>query len=301
MGVIASSAVGAKTNRALAWQSLLFAAGAAAATLISPLMLQSAAPLGQAIVFGLGAMLALSAFAFGAMLAVQNRYARKAGFVVVALAYTGSALCGLLSIVVEDSRLIFLLWSAVALAYAAAGTHRLVRWPAAGAADRPKSTLRIFFSYRRDDANDTVARIYEYLKQDFAEDRMFLDVERQIGGDDFREAIRSALAQADVVLAVIGPKWVVVTDEQGRRRLDDSTDLVRREVEFALGSRARVIPVLVQGAKVPKPEDLPETLGPLCYRNAVAIRPDPDFRRDVDQLVGALRQPELDVPSVDRR
>lgn len=284
--------------RQLAWQSILFAAATAVATLISPTLLPSATPLGQAVVFAVGAALTLSAFALGAMLTFRNQYGRRMGFLVVVVAFSGAALFGLLSVVVEKSRLVFLLWCAITVAYAGVATNQVIRWPKLGSRDGPKSDLAIFISYRRDDANDTVGRIYDYLKEEFREERLFLDVERQVGGQDFREAIRSALDQSDVLLAVIGLKWVGIVDEQSRRRLDDPRDLVRREIEFALDSRTRVIPVLVQGAKMPKPEDLPGSLHPLCYRNAIAIRPDPDFRNDIDRLVSALRTSELAAHAV---
>jgi hypothetical protein len=279
---------------------LLFAAVAAFATLVSPIALESRLPLGQDIVVAMGAALTASAFAFGAMLAFQNRHARKMGILVVALAFSSSALCGLLAFFVEQFRLEFLIGAAITLLYAVAATHTLIRWPEAGSRERTKSTLGIFISYRRDDAIDTVGRIYDYLKQDFDEERLFLDVERQEAGENYKVAIRSALERSDVLLAVIGLKWVGIADEQGRRRLDDSADLVRWEIEFALDSRVRVIPILVQNAKMPKSQDLPESLRTLCDRNAIAIRPDPDFRRDIDRLVSALRASGFAATAVDR-
>ena len=95
--------------RVLAWQSLLFAAGTAFAALISPIPLPRAAPLGQATVVALGAALAVSTFAFGLMLTFRSKYARKMGFFVVAVAFLSSALFGLLSFVVDESRFVFLL------------------------------------------------------------------------------------------------------------------------------------------------------------------------------------------------
>jgi hypothetical protein len=293
MGVTVSGAFTANTNRALAWQSMLFAACVAAATLISPIILKSAAPLGQLIVFAMGAAVAIAAFAFGAMLANQHRHARRMGFVVVALAFSAAALFGLLSAIVNESRLVFLGWCTVTAAYAGIATYQLVRWPEVASMDRPKSNLAIFISYRRDDANDTVGRIYDYLKQEFVEERLFLDVERQVVSQDFRETIRNALEQTDVLLAVIGSRWLEIADEQGRRRLDDPVDLVRREIELAFGSRVRVIPILVQGTKMPKARDLPDSLRPLCYLQAMTVRPDPDFRSDIARLVSALRALEL--------
>lgn len=294
--------IGMNVTQALAALSMLYAAATAVATFVSPILLPFAAARGQIVVWIVGAALALSAFAFGAIVALRKPYARKLGFLVVALAYLAAGFFGLLGVVVEEAHLGFLLWCVITAAYASVATFRLIRWPEPGSRKRPKSDLGIFISYRRDDANDTVGRIYDYLKEDFREDRLFLDVERQIAGKDFRDTIRNALDRSDVVLAIIGLRWVSIADEHGKRRLDNPADFVRQEIEAALNnSRVRIIPILVQGAKMPKVEDLPASLQPLCYLNAMATRPDPDFRMDMDRLVAALRQSELDMSAVQQQ
>ena len=89
-------------------------------------------------------------------------------------------------------------------------------------------------------------------------------------------------------LAVIGRQWLESESETGRRRLDDPRDFVRIEIEAALQRDIPVIPLLVQGALVPDEEDLPPSLQSLIYRNAISIRPDPDFHRDVDRLINGI-------------
>ncbi|HAG77043.1 MAG TPA: toll/interleukin-1 receptor domain-containing protein, partial [Thauera sp.] len=75
----------------------------------------------------------------------------------------------------------------------------------------------------------------------------------------------------------------------GRPRIDDTEDMVRLEVEMALARGQNVVPLLVQGARMPSAAQLPAPLAPLAYRNALPVRPDPDFRGDVLRLVEALR------------
>jgi hypothetical protein len=53
-------------------------------------------------------------------------------------------------------------------------------------------------------------------------------------GDDFVEKITEAVGACEVLLAVIGSRWLTVTDKNGRRRLDDPADFVRLEIEAAL-------------------------------------------------------------------
>ena len=58
------------------------------------------------------------------------------------------------------------------------------------------------------------------------------------------------------------------------RRLDDPTDFVRLEVETALNrDDVRVIPILVDNAKMPTPQELPTGLAALTRRQAVEINP----------------------------
>ena len=106
-------------------------------------------------------------------------------------------------------------------------------------------------------------------------------------GVDFAEEISRAVAACTVLLAVIGPNWLTATDEQGRRRLDDPRDSVRLEIEAALARDMWVIPTLVEGAKMPRRQDLPESLGDLARRNALLIRHE-SFRSDAERLITAI-------------
>jgi hypothetical protein len=82
----------------------------------------------------------------------------------------------------------------------------------------------------------------------------------------------------------------VPNNAAGTRRLDDANDMVRIEIETALRRNRRVIPVLVSEARMPEPEDLPESLKELADRHAFAVRPDPDFHRDMDRLVQLIER-----------
>src|SRR4051794_1494306 len=107
-------------------------------------------------------------------------------------------------------------------------------------------------------------------------------------GQDFRSAIDKSVASCNVLLAVIGPQWVDARDASGVRRLDDPADFVRIELASALLSNIPVVPVLVRGARVPRPEELPADLKELAYRNAVELT-HARWKSDVDVLVRALR------------
>jgi hypothetical protein len=109
--------------------------------------------------------------------------------------------------------------------------------------------------------------------------------------------IGRALERADLVLAVIGRRWLTITDRDGRRRLDDPDDMVRLELEMAFERKLRVVPVLIEGATMPNAMDMPRSLQPLSYRTALPIRPDPDFKSDMERLIAALRAAVAAGPS----
>lgn len=156
---------------------------------------------------------------------------------------------------------------------------------------------KIFLSYRRQDTQDVTGRIYDRLLRHFGTEDVFKDVDSIGSGDDYKDVIDLHIAECSVLLAVIGPAWIQATNKRGQRRLDDSNDLVRQEIETALNRGKRVIPVLVGAAQMPQREDLPDSLGELADRHAHAVRADPDFHPDMDRLVeriqASIRPPEL--------
>jgi glycerophosphoryl diester phosphodiesterase len=133
---------------------------------------------------------------------------------------------------------------------------------------------RVFISYRRQETAWPARQLYDLLVAELGADRVFKDVDNIEPGDDFVERIQSAVGSCQVLLALIGPQWLTVTDATGVRRLDDPTDFVRLEVETALTrDDVRVIPILVDNAKMPTPQELPTRLAALTRRQAVEINP----------------------------
>lgn len=167
-------------------------------------------------------------------------------------------------------------------------------WTRGSASQTPGSSrqirmldLKVFLSYRRDDSADVAGRLYDRLIERFGAAQVFKDVDSIPPGVDFRAYLSQQIAACDVVLAVIGARWLA-PDTIGSRRIDDPKDFVRIELEAALERDVAVVPVLVGGAGVPHVEDLPETLAELAYRQAQVVRPDPDFHHDVDRLLQGL-------------
>jgi CHAT domain-containing protein/TIR domain-containing protein len=147
--------------------------------------------------------------------------------------------------------------------------------------------LRILINYRRDDGAAYAGRIYDTLMAQAPERPVFMDIDTIGVGVDFRSAIEQALDASDVVIAIIGRQWLASVDHEGRRRLENPNDLVRMELEAALERDIRVIPVLVGGAWMPSPEDLPDPLKPLARRQALELD-DARWGQDVERLLGIL-------------
>jgi len=154
-------------------------------------------------------------------------------------------------------------------------------------------SLKVFISYRRDDSAPTAGRIDDRLVSAFGRENVYKDVDVIPLGVDFREHIKEAVSRCDVLLALIGERWT--KDEKGRRRLDEESDWVRIEIETALSRKIPVIPVLIGGTEMVQKADLPPSIQELVFRNATPVRRDPDFHRDVDRLVAALRNSESDL------
>jgi formylglycine-generating enzyme required for sulfatase activity len=149
---------------------------------------------------------------------------------------------------------------------------------------------RIFVSYRREDSRHQTDRICDHLVPQFGRDCVFQDVDNQIPlGRDFRDVLSERVARCDVFLAIIGDAWLSMTGPDGTRRLDEPGDYVRIEIEAALARNIPVIPVLVGRSSVPHANELPGSLQTLAYRQAILVRPNPDFHHDMERLVHGIK------------
>lgn len=129
----------------------------------------------------------------------------------------------------------------------------------------------IFISYRREDSAGYAGRLYDRLAAHFGTERVFMDVEGIALGTDFVEAIEQAVTSCKVLIVLIGRDWMEVADGAGNRRLDDPNDFIRLETSTALKRNIRVVPVLLEGAQMPREEELPEDLAALSRRQAIEV------------------------------
>jgi formylglycine-generating enzyme required for sulfatase activity len=160
---------------------------------------------------------------------------------------------------------------------------------------------KIFINYRRDDSIAAAGRLHDRLAHAFGRKNLFMDVDNIPVGVDFVEFLDAQVAACDLFLVVIGPNWLSAKDANGNRRLDKPDDFVVVEIDAALQRGIRVIPVLIDGARMPSAEELPNILKPLHRRNAVEVR-NTQFGRDAEALVHRIREAlSHERPKRDRR
>ncbi|MFS8086145.1 MAG: toll/interleukin-1 receptor domain-containing protein, partial [Acidobacteriota bacterium] len=151
---------------------------------------------------------------------------------------------------------------------------------------------KLFLSYRRSDSIDVAGRIFDQLVAHFGSESVFMDVDSIPYGVDFRAYLSDWVGRCDVLLAVIGDRWLDAQHDDASRtdafRLGDPADFVTIEISAALRRNIPVIPVLVGRMTMPGPEKLPGALSDLAYRNAAEVRSGRDFHLHMDRLIRGL-------------
>jgi hypothetical protein len=147
----------------------------------------------------------------------------------------------------------------------------------------------VFLSYRRDDAGPYARSLQLQLSQRIPGARIFMDLDSIEPGLDFAEVIEEAVNSSAVLVALIGKQWLTLTGDDGTRRLDNPDDYVRFEIKTALKRGVRVIPVLIDGARPLRQEDLPEELHKLARLNAHKLSYD-RYQDDADRLLDVIER-----------
>jgi hypothetical protein len=147
----------------------------------------------------------------------------------------------------------------------------------------------IFLSYRRADSIHIAGRVFDRLRSAIGADRVFKDVNSIPLGSNFLSEIQAEIGSARVMLVLMGPRWLTLSDDAGRRKIDDESDLVRIEIQWALDKGIPIIPLLFDGASMPSAASMPRALEAFASSQALQIRPDPGFDSDMDSLIAACR------------
>jgi TRAP-type transport system periplasmic protein len=154
-----------------------------------------------------------------------------------------------------------------------------------GLLSRPMA--KIIISYRRSDSQAMAGRIFDRLSAHYGEGAVFMDIDAIPFGIDFRKHIGDVLRQCDLLIAVVGPHWLGRRDDGGNR-IGEPSDPVRVELEGAIERKIPVIPVLIDGGRMPGEAELPDSLKEFSFFNAAPVDSGRDFRSHMDRLVRAL-------------
>ena len=158
----------------------------------------------------------------------------------------------------------------------------------------------VFINYRTADNPYGPAAIHDGLVRRFGEANVFRDCVSVEAGTIYPDAIRTALVDADIVVAVLGPTWQTAVDEStGTRLIDRPHDWVRRELSWAFGRGTPVLPVLLRdtpaNAEMPHPDDLPADIRQLAKIQAFHFS-QRTFGPDLDRLITTLRRMAPTLP-----
>lgn len=145
---------------------------------------------------------------------------------------------------------------------------------------------RIFISYRRSDTEGYAGRLEDALSEYFGKDRVLRDIGSIGAGEDFKRKSEEIASGAEATIVLIGPGWL--SSQAGSKpRLHEPDDLVAKEIKAALDGGHVIVPVLVQGANMPREQDLPEAIRTLARHNAVSVN-DANWRSDINRLAKVL-------------
>jgi CheY-like chemotaxis protein len=138
--------------------------------------------------------------------------------------------------------------------------------------------VNVFISYQRSDTLYAAHALGYALR--LAGHEAFVDTGSIGGGEPYPEVIGKAISHANAVLALIGPRFAV-------HRLQEPSSVVAFEWRYARYHGAAVVPVLIEGAAMPKESDLPRELRWIGKRNAYALRAS-SLAPDIDAVVQAI-------------
>jgi hypothetical protein len=149
---------------------------------------------------------------------------------------------------------------------------------------------RIFISYRHDDAAAHANLLRVHLTNHFGQHAVFMDVNKRAlpPGADWPSVLEEEAESCDALLAVIGPRWLKIEDAVGKIRILNPYDVLRAEIRSALQRDAYVVPVLVGGAPMPQPDELPEDLSRLARIHALVLHDDDTSEIAIKQLIEAI-------------
>jgi len=155
---------------------------------------------------------------------------------------------------------------------------------------------RVLISYRRSDSLDATGRIYDWLRLHFNRTGMFFrDIDDMPLASDFADVLETAIANCTIVIVIIGSRWL---EELHRRQTLGRADHLVMEIEIARRLGKTVLPVMLNGTRMPNAEDLPDSLQWLTRIHYHEVHGDSNFpdhmRRLAQTIATATGEPRAD-------
>jgi pterin-4a-carbinolamine dehydratase len=147
----------------------------------------------------------------------------------------------------------------------------------------------VFISYRRQDSSAAARWLNQIIQRAFGVTSVFVDTETIRTGEDWSERIIYALQKATILIVIIGPHWLRITDMYGRRRIDKEDDWVHSEILHAINNNLTIIPLLLSNTPLPEKAALPKRLEKLTRYQAFDLRDD-RWEPDLNLLLSRLEQ-----------
>jgi hypothetical protein len=145
--------------------------------------------------------------------------------------------------------------------------------------------IRIFVSYRRADSPCFAERIRDWFMLAYQRENVFMDFDAIPPFVDFEVFIVEQIAKVDVMLVIIGPRWLEMLNE---RMKTDELDYVRMEIRQAIQMGKLVAPIVVDGARTPRSDELPEDIRPMMRANIPRLDSGRQFLDNIERIISAL-------------
>jgi hypothetical protein len=163
----------------------------------------------------------------------------------------------------------------------------------------PPCDHEIFINFRTGDEGFAPDIVYQMLANEFGAEKVFFSSNSIPIGARFPDELSVHANRCAVMLSLIGDIWLTIAGDDGRPKIADPKDWVRREIVTALTAGREVIPVLLDKAPRLSAKDLPKNIAELASKEACKLRPRGDTDGDFLKLKQCLVEliPSLGRPS----
>jgi hypothetical protein len=147
----------------------------------------------------------------------------------------------------------------------------------------------IFINFRNGDGQWAAKLLKNTLTQHFGHGSVFLSSDSIRLAAKSSDALLEAARDCDILLVLVGPRWLTITDGGGRRKLFSPDDWVRREIATALTSGSKVATVLLNDTPQLTADQLPDDIRELAGRQGARLSRR-QFDSDVEDLEKSLME-----------